>query len=380
MSKVVIIIPTYNEADCIESTLLGLQQVFSHIPQHDMHILIFDSSSTDNTQPIIKRLQQQCPNIHLATEPVKSGLGSAYIKAMHHAIENMQADVVFEFDADGSHQPKYLPGMIKALDEGADVVVGSRYVPGGQTDVGWPWYRKLISQLGNIVARTLLTRKYKDMTSGFRGTKVEYLKKVNIDKLLSKNYAYKIHLFWALHKVGAKIVEFPIEFIDRQQGYSKFPKNNATESLKVVFLLRLYEMRRYFAMGLIGILGMVVQLIAFNLLRHVWQPEYANIVGIELAIISNFILNNRISFHDRRLRRHHPLRSWFKKLLQFNLLSLGAMAIQTLVLTIGLDVFGYGVWEENLFVFVGIVLGSVYNYVVYSKFVWKKPIDFNGAS
>ena len=372
MAKVVIIIPTYNEADCIESTLLGLQREFAHIPQHDMHVLIFDSSSSDDTQPTIKRLQQQYPNIHLATEPEKSGLGSAYIKAMHYAIEEMRADVVFEFDADGSHQPKYLPGMIKMLDEGADVVVGSRYVEGGETDVGWPWHRKMISQVGNIIARTFLTRKYKDMTSGFRGTKVEALKRVDIDKLLSKNYAYKIHLFWALHKTGAKIAEFPIQFIDRQQGYSKFPKNNATESLKVVILLRLYEMRRYLAMGAIGIVGMVVQLIVFNLLRHVWQPEYANIVGIEMAIISNFILNNRISFHDRRLRRHHPLRDWLKKLFQFNLFSLGAMAIQTLVLTIGLDLIGYGVWEENLFVFIGILLGSVYNYVVYSKFVWKK--------
>ena len=106
----------------------SLQRVFTHIPQHDMHILIFDSSSTDDTQPIIKRLEQQWPNLHMATEAEKSGLGSAYIKAMHHAIEGMHADIVFEFDADGSHQPKFLPPMIKCLDEGADVVVGSRYV------------------------------------------------------------------------------------------------------------------------------------------------------------------------------------------------------------------------------------------------------------
>lgn len=372
MAKVVIIIPTYNEADCIEQTLVDLQRVFTHIPQHDMHILIFDSSSTDDTQPIIKRLEQQWPNLHMATEPEKSGLGSAYIKAMHHAIEHMQADIVFEFDADGSHQPKFLPPMIKCLDEGADVVVGSRYVEGGSADVEWPWHRRMISQVGNLVARTFLTPRYKDMTSGFRGTKVSALKKVNIDKLLSKNYAYKIHLFWALHKAGVKIVEYPIEFIDRQQGYSKFPKNNATESLKVVILLRLYEMRRYIAMCTIGLLGMAIQLVIFNIMRHVWQPEYANILGIECAIISNFLLNNRISFHDRRLKRDHPLRSWLKKLLLFNVYSLGAMAIQTLVLTIGVDIFGYGLWEENTFVFIGIIFGSLYNYFIYSKLIWKK--------
>lgn len=372
MAKVVMIIPTYNEADCIESTLTELQRVFDHIPQHDMHILIFDSSSTDDTQPIIKRLAQKWPNLHMATEPEKSGLGSAYIKAMHIAMQQMQADIVFEFDADGSHQPKFLPGMLKVLDEGADVVVGSRYVEGGSADTEWPWYRRLISQAGNLVARTLLTPRYKDMTSGFRGTKVPALKKVDIDKLLSKNYAYKIHLFWALHKTGAKIAEFPIEFIDRQQGYSKFPKNNATESLKVVFLLRLYEMRRYLAMCAIGLVGMVIQLIVFNAMRHVWQPEYANILGIEFAILSNFLLNNRISFHDRRLKRSHPLRSWFKKLFLFNVYSLGAMAIQTLVLTAGVDLFGYGLWEENVFVLIGILLGSLYNYFMYSKLVWKK--------
>ncbi len=372
MAKIVIIIPTYNEADCIEQTLRDLQQVFTHIPQHDMHILIFDSSSTDETQPIIKRLSQQWPNLHMATEPEKSGLGSAYVKAMHHAMEEMHADIVFEFDADGSHQPKYLPKMIQTLDEGADVVVGSRYVKGGSADVDWPWYRRLISQGGNIVARLLLTSRYKDLTTGFRGTKVSALKKVNIDKLLSKNYAYKIHLFWALHKAGAKVAEYPIEFIDRQQGYSKFPKNNISESLKVVFILRIREMRRYLAMCAIGLAGMLVQLVIFNTLRHVWRPEYANVFGIEMAILSNFLLNNRISFYDRRLKRHHPLRSWLKKLFLFNVYSLGSMAIQALVLWLGVDLCGYGFWTENSFVLIGILIGSLYNYFMYSKLVWKK--------
>lgn len=236
--KIVIIIPTYNEEGHIKNTLSLLQTMISEVPEHEFQILIFDSNSTDDTVSIIKTLQTQFDNILLIGEEKKSGLGSAYIKAMQYVIDHLDADIVFEFDADGSHQPQYIPVMLNEFAKGADVVMGSRYVPGGKVDAEWAWHRHLISRLGNWVARFFLTWKYKDLTTGYRGTRVSYLKKVPLTKLLSKNYAYKIHLFWELYRLGATISEVPITFIDRQHGVSKFPRNNILDSLRVVITLR----------------------------------------------------------------------------------------------------------------------------------------------
>jgi dolichol-phosphate mannosyltransferase len=240
--NVVIIIPTYNEEGHIRETLKLLEHEISHIEKHTFDMLVFDSNSSDKTIPYVKSLQADFKNIHLLVEEKKSGLGGAYIKAMRYVMENLDADVVFEFDADGSHQPKYIPKMMLLLEQGADVVIGSRYVAGGKIDANWAWNRRMISLMGNGIARLFLTRKFHDITSGFRATKVNILKTVSLENLLSKNYAYKIHLLWELHLRTAAIVEVPITFLEREYGFSKFPRNNIWESLKVVIMLRLRKM------------------------------------------------------------------------------------------------------------------------------------------
>ena len=247
MLKITIIIPTYNEEGHIESTILLLEDMIAKSPKYDFSILVFDSNSNDRTPQIVKDLQQQFKNITLIGEEQKSGLGSAYVKAMKYVIQNTDADIVFEFDADGSHQPRYIPDMLAAIDQGSDVVMGSRYVKGGEISADWAWYRYAISALGNWIARFFLTWKIKDITSGFRATKTSYLKKVSLDNLLSNNYAYKIQLFWELLQLGAKIQEVPIMFIDREHGISKFPKNNIVDSLRVVITLRLRKIAKFFS-------------------------------------------------------------------------------------------------------------------------------------
>lgn len=207
--EVVIMVPTYNEEGAIESTIINLQNIFTQISSHTMRILVFDSSSTDRTQDIVRNLQKQFNNIHLLTEPEKSGLGSAYVKAMKFAMHELKATVVFQFDADGSHQPKHIPEMLTLMESGPDVVIGSRYVPGGSIPEAWAYYRKCISKVGNQIARLFLTRKYHDYTTGFRAIKVAALRKVNLDGLLSKNYAHLMNLLWELHKTGAIIAESP---------------------------------------------------------------------------------------------------------------------------------------------------------------------------
>jgi len=236
--NIVIIIPTYNEAGPIKKTLSLLQVVIAKMPKHQITILVYDSNSTDETVAIVSSLLNKYNNIILLQEAKKSGLGSAYINAMKYVIDNLDADIVFEFDADGSHQPCFIPDMIQQIENGMDVVMGSRYVKNGKIDVDWTWNRRIISRLGNGIARLLLTWKFKDITSGFRATKVNFLKQINFDSILSKNYAYKIHLFWMLLQLRANIIEIPITFLEREHGISKFPKNNVIESLRVVLTLR----------------------------------------------------------------------------------------------------------------------------------------------
>lgn len=244
IEKVVVIIPTYNEADVIEDTLLAISEIRASINDFDIHVLIFDSASTDATQAIVTNIQKTTPWLHLQTEPRKSGLGSAYMQAMQYALTELLADMVIEFDADLSHQPKYLIPMLEKIKT-HDVVLGSRYVQDGQIPSNWGWRRKLISVLGNQIARIILTPQYKDFTSGFRITRRMVLQDVLGEKFLSSQYAYKLQLLWLLHKSEAKICEYPIVFIDRIKGQSKLPANSIVDSLRVLLILRFYEIKRF---------------------------------------------------------------------------------------------------------------------------------------
>jgi dolichol-phosphate mannosyltransferase len=244
MEKVIVIIPTYNEQENIGLIISQLQAVFAEINSYEMGILVYDSNSPDKTREIVKACQKKYPRIYLQTEEKKSGLGSAYIQAMKYAYQALNADIVFEFDADGSHQPKYLIPMMQEFQNGADVVMGSRYVKGGTIPADWALHRKLLSVFGNVIARIFLNPKIKDYTTGFRGTRTSLLKKIDLNNIKSRGYAYKIHLAWLLHLHNAKIIEFPIEFIDRQEGYSKLPKNNIIESLMLIFSLRWQRIKK----------------------------------------------------------------------------------------------------------------------------------------
>lgn len=249
IEKAILIIPTYNEAAVIEQTIEAVFSVADRLQHHQLDILIFDSHSTDATQAIVQRLQSHYPErLHLKTEPQKSGLGSAYRQAMHHALHALHADVVIEFDADLSHQPKYLIPMLDAIQH-HDVVIGSRYVPGGAIPSNWGIHRKCLSILGNHMARFILTRRYKDFTSGFRATRRHVLINCLPDKFLSNHYAYKLHLLWLLHQHRAQLFEIPIVFVDRVHGKSKLPSNSILDSLRVILILRWREILKIFKMS-----------------------------------------------------------------------------------------------------------------------------------
>ena len=373
MQNVVVIIPTYNEAQVIEETVTAVLGVGDGLENYKVSVLVYDSNSTDDTADKVRQLQLTQPQVHLVEEPAKLGLGHAYMQAMQYAIETLGADIVFEFDADGSHKPEYIPKMLAEMTAGADVVVGSRYIKGGAIPADWGLHRKLLSVLGNWVSRILLSPKHKDWTSGFRATKTKVLRQIPYTKLASTSYAYKLHLFWLLFKAKANIVEYPIVFVDREKGVSKLPANNMAESLKLVIWLRLIEMKYFIKMSIVGGFGMVLQIILFNLLRHFMLPQYATMIAVEAAIISNFLLNNKYSFKDKKLTRTtHGYRGLFRKAVHFNLISLVSMLIQFVVMALGTHLWGRGFWVENSFLVLGIGIASLNNYFVYSRFIWKK--------
>ncbi|MFC1711813.1 glycosyltransferase [Patescibacteria group bacterium] len=371
--KAIIIIPTYNEKENIGALIESLQEVFPKVPkEYEMGILVVDDTSPDGTADLVRNKMKKYKNLHLFVNAEKKGLGAAYIKGMQYAMEKLSADLVFEFDADGSHQPKYIPGMLEEISKGADAVVGSRYVPGGSMPDDWGIDRKVISFFGNFIARSVLfTFQYKDMTSGFRVSKTSFLKRIDLDNLLSKQFAYKLHVYYALHKLKAKIVEFPIDFIDRAKGKTKFPKNNIIDSLRVVFTLRFQESQKFIKVCFVGGIGAVIQFSLFNILRNSLAPEIANTIAVEIAVISNFIINNVWTFKEEKIK-FSKVGKLLAKFVQFNLVSLGSILIQFVVMKIGVSVVGRSLLWENLLVMIGILIGLVWNYTMYTKLIWKK--------
>ncbi len=366
IAKVVIIIPTYNEAAVIQETLTAVFNATRCIPNADIHVLIFDSASTDGTQRIVTDLVASNVNLHLKTELKKSGLGSAYLQAMRYALDELSADIVFEFDADLSHEPKYIAPMLEKIKT-CDVVVGSRYVAGGSIPADWGWHRKLMSVLGNWISRALLTSEYKDFTSGFRATRRQALQDVLPEKFLSNHYAYKLELLWLLHKNNALICEYPIEFVDRQKGLSKLPANSVIDSLRVLFILRYHEMKMYLKMCLVGASGMAVQFLVYNLIRHYFTPFSSQAIAVTAAIINNFILNSYFTFNKRPPVSHIDKA---KSLVIFVAYSVGFVFLQSYWLQIGIRMIGAGVIKENFILVTGMIFGSLLNYFIYSRLVW----------
>ena len=181
-------------------------------------------------------MQKNHQNIFLLERPKKMGLASAYLKGFQIAIEK-EYDVVFEMDADFSHNPKYLPEMLLKLKGGADLVIGSRYVKNGGVS-NWSRFRLFISRGGNFYARTILRCPVQDMTGGFKGFRVETLKKINLAQVSSGGYSFQIEMNYIFSRLGFKIQEIPIIFEERREGQSKMSKKIFLEAIKQVWKFR----------------------------------------------------------------------------------------------------------------------------------------------
>lgn len=233
MSDAIVIIPTYNEIENVESII---RAVFSQ--PKEFHVLIVDDNSPDKTAVTVKRLQQEFKDqLFLLERKEKSGLGSAYIAGFEWALEKSY-QYIFEMDADFSHNPDDLSRLYNACVAGADVAVGSRYVK-GITVVNWPLSRILLSYGASRYVRLITRMKVKDSTAGFICYKRTVLEAINLKKIEFVGYAFQIEMKFKAHKKGFKIVEIPVIFKDRTKGKSKMSGGIITEAIFGVVSLKL---------------------------------------------------------------------------------------------------------------------------------------------
>ncbi|GAB2749951.1 polyprenol monophosphomannose synthase [Sinomonas soli] len=222
--RILTIIPTYNELDSLPRTLGRLRAA---VPASD--VLVADDNSPDGTGALADRIAAEDPQVHVMHRRGKEGLGAAYIAGFRWALER-NYDVIVEMDADGSHQPEQLPALLSAVEDGADLVIGSRWVRGGSV-VNWPFYRQLISRTGSTYARLMLGLGLRDITAGYRAFRRATLEKLDFDSIESKGYGFQVDLAWRVAKMGLSVVEVPVTFVERELGSSKMSGNIVVEAM-----------------------------------------------------------------------------------------------------------------------------------------------------
>jgi dolichol-phosphate mannosyltransferase len=297
--KIVIIVPTYNERKNIELLIPSLEREFSQI-HHQMSILVVDDNSPDGTGDCVRALIATYPNLHLITGE-KKGLGAAYIRGMRYALDRLGAQAVMEMDADFSHKPEDVPRLIAQLDEGADFVIGSRYVQGGKIPENWGTLRKAISKWGNIFARYLAgLYRVRDCTAGFRAIRASLLRQIDFSVITVKGYAFQIALLHQAMIHNAVIRELPVEFVDRVRGDTKLSLSDIKEFLINVWWIRFQASKTFLKFAAVGLSGVAVNLSIFIFLTRMGLSKYiASPLAIEVSIVNNFLLNNYWTFKHR---------------------------------------------------------------------------------
>jgi dolichol-phosphate mannosyltransferase len=225
-----VVVPTYNERENIGA-------VIECVLAHDrFRILVVDDSSPDGTAAIVRQYQANSQRVGLLSRPGKNGLGPAYLAGFRRALDEGAA-YIFEMDADFSHDPFYLPKLLEAVERGADLAIGSRYVPGGRT-TDWGIVRQLISRGGNLYVRAILGMPLKDATGGFRCYRRRVLETLDLGGIHSNGYAFQIEMAHRAMAAGFRVCEVPIVFPDRRVGMSKMSRRIVLEALITVWRLR----------------------------------------------------------------------------------------------------------------------------------------------
>ena len=366
MRKAVIILPTYNEVKNINNVIEKIFQVTKDIKNWDLHVVVVDSDSPDNTKNIVIELAKNNKNLHLL-KTNKEGLGKAYIEGFRYAIEILKPFIVFEMDADLSHNPQDIPKFLNKIEKGADFVIGSRYIPGGSIPTDWGIERKFFSVVGNWIIRFgFMNLKVTDWTNGFRAIKTWIIKE-SLPKLENyTGYVFQVALLDNALKMGARVSEIPVVFVDRKEGVSKI--NSGQYTLQTLWYI--FQYSSFIKFVIVGVIGFVIDFgISFLFIELVHSAVwFGTMVSTEVAIISNFLLNNFWSFSHKKIK--HSENNYIWSFLKFNVVSSGSILIQTLGVSIASSIFGRELW----YVYKALIITFIiipYSYFFYNKFIWK---------
>lgn len=227
--RLLVSLATYNEAGNIAALITDIHKVVPHAD-----VLVIDDNSPDGTGRIVAELSERDPRVHLLSRPGKLGLGTATLAAMKFAMAQ-NYDLLLNMDADFSHPPRYLPGILAGMST-HDVMIGSRYVRGGGTE-NWPLARKVISQSVNMVVRFLFQMPVKDASGAFRCYRVSKLREVELERIRSRGYSFQQEMLFHCHKAKCKLGEFPILFENRRAGASKVNRKEAVRSISMILYI-----------------------------------------------------------------------------------------------------------------------------------------------
>jgi len=389
MRTVLVVIPTYNEAQNIPTLLEGVFKTQSKLSEYDVKVLVVDDSSPDGTGELVRKWSKKNRKLHLLTGK-KAGLGSAYLRGFKHAVKRFDPYAVVMMDADMSHDPSAIPSLLAALESGADYVIGSRYIHGGTIPGNWPLLRIVNSRVANFLARTLvgISGDILDLTGGFKAMRCSALKKALERDISASGYVFQVSLLQAFLSQKSIVKEVPIRFVDRKYGISKLRTRDILE-----FIYRAYHLnpqspiRRMLRFALVGASGAVVNIGALFVLVHALGLGVlvSAAFAIEVSIISNFFMNEYYTFRivpegsieegfgeslkpDKSARDIRiPVR-----LAQFNAGALVGAGISFTVLTLLYSKFGMNYLLADV---VAIATAMSWNYWMSTRLIWQTAHD-----
>lgn len=371
--RVVNMLATYNEKDNVGPMVETLERIAKENPDYEFVNLVVDSHSPDGTSDIVRKLAKDRKNLFLLETP--RGLGVSLIAGYRYCVNEIKADVVIPNDCDFQWDPELIPTMLGKIDEGFDVVVPSRHTKEGKDS--FTGFRKLTHFVSNDLLNGYWAgiHEVKDKAGNFKAIRVKnILDKVDLEKINVRGFVIQSTMIYELSKTGAKFVEIPAVFGARRAGESKvgfswqFVKD-IIETFKNSTRIRIERSRQFIKFGTVGFIGFIVNALGLELFYRIGlTPGLAAAFGAELAIISNFTLNNLWTFSERKIQKIADI---LKKFLMFNLTSAGAIAIQFIVVGLGTRLTGDSLRQLWLVVAIGFFIVP-YNWFMYNRVIWKK--------
>lgn len=399
----VVVVPTFNEAGTIVHLISHLLDLtFPGIENWNCKLLIVDGRSPDNTASLVQEKLKSYANLDLLVEEKKEGIGAAYVKGFRRAMEKHNADIVIEFDGDFQHPPETIGTMLAKIEKGADYVLGSRRIKGGSYPKGWGFKRLLFSKAGGLLIRFILffpTRtffKVTDPTTGLKASRVGgFVDQLDLDHIYSRRFGYKIEFLYRMIRLNAMVIEIPLKFQTRDAGESKITSQTPGDIFRTAILLRIKDpvTKKFLKFVVVGTSGFIINLLALELFRKtsfiqnlaLLFERYSDVWGIsvlsrksawaagfaaEIAIISNFLLNNFWTFSLNKITN---VIRFFVKFFQFNLTSCGAIVIQFFVVGFAVLILGdTSLVRTVTLAFAVIFLIIPYNWTIYNKIIWRK--------